>query len=232
MSVVGMIGKKIGMVSYYEQENAEQIPCTVIEVGPCYCVDVKTVERDGYKAAQLGFEQKKEKNTNKALLGHFKKKGLHPFRKLKEFGYDGEESPKIGDKITVTDVFHDGMFVDVTGYTKGRGFAGVVKRWNFGGGPATHGQSDRERAPGSLGRIGSNWRDVPKGKKMAGHYGMEKVTSMNLKVAKVLPEENAILVKGSIPGHKGSYVIVKRAAKKRYSPPGKTQKKEETAEKK
>lgn len=212
MPLTGLPGKKIGMLSYHA-EDGTSIPCTAIEIGPCFCVDIRTKEKDGYDAVQVGFEQKKEARTTKPALGYFKKRGLPPFKKLSEVRFTGEQSLKTGDKIQVQDVFQEGMFVDVTGTTKGRGFGGVVKRWGFGGGPATHGQSDRERHPGSLGRHGSNSRDVPKGKKMAGHYGVEKVTTQNLQVVKVLGEQNAILVRGSVAGANGSYVFVNHSKK-------------------
>ncbi|MBI4245305.1 MAG: 50S ribosomal protein L3 [Planctomycetes bacterium] len=209
----GLIGRKIGMLNYFTS-TGQEISCTAVEVGPCFCVDIRTKEKNGYTSVLIGFEQKKEKRTIKPQLGYFKKRGLYPFKKLNEFQILDEKAQiKIGDKFIAQDIFKEGMFIDATGFTKGRGFAGVVKRWRFEGGPATHGQSDRQRHPGSLGRHGSNSRDVPKGKKMAGHYGDEKVTIQNLQVVKVLQEQNSIIVCGAVPGANGNYVIINRSVK-------------------
>ncbi len=204
----GLIGKKIGMTSIFD-ENGKNIPVTVIEVGPNYVTQVRTKDKDGYEAVQLGFDDKKEKRTTKALRGHFEKAGVTPKRKLVEFqGFEKELQP--GDEVRVEDVFVEGEFVDVTGISKGKGFQGVVKRHGFGGvGQATHGQHNRLRAPGSIGASADPSR-VFKGMRMAGHMGNERVTVQNLKVMKVIPEKNLLIVKGSVPGHKKSYVIIKK----------------------
>jgi len=201
----GLIGKKVGMTSVFD-ENGNNVPCTVLEVGPCVITQVKTKDSDGYVAIQMAFDDKKEKNTPKAMVGHFKKANTTPKRKvieLKGFIRDW----KVGDIITV-DYFKDDPWLDVSAISKGKGFQGVVKRHHFGGiGGSTHGQHDRSRAPGSLG--GSSWPSrVFKGIRMAGHTGSEKVKVLNLKVVKIIPENNLLLLKGSVPGSKGSYVVV------------------------
>ena len=203
----GLIGKKVGMTSVFSVEG-KSIPCTVIECGPCIVTQVKTKETDGYEALQLGFEDKKEKHTTKPLSGHFKKAGTTPKRKLVEFsGFETEH--KLGDVIDVT-LFEDAPFVDVVGTSKGKGFQGVVKRHGFAGvGEATHGQDDRQRAPGSIGACSTPSR-VFKGMRMAGRTGGDRVTVANLEVLKVIPENNLLLVKGSVPGTKGSYVIIEK----------------------
>lgn len=203
----GLIGKKVGMTSVFSVEG-KSIPCTVIECGPCIVTQVKTKETDGYEALQLGFEDKKEKHTTKPLSGHFKKAGTTPKRKLVEFsGFETEH--KLGDVIDVT-LFEDTPFVDVVGTSKGKGFQGVVKRHGFAGvGEATHGQDDRQRAPGSIGACSTPSR-VFKGMRMAGRTGGDRVTVANLEVLKVIPENNLLLVKGSVPGSKGSYVIIQK----------------------
>ena len=203
----GLIGKKVGMTSVFSVEG-KSIPCTVIEAGPCVVTQVKTIEKDGYVALQLGFDEKKEKNTTKSLCGHFKKAGTTPKRKLVEFsGYDAEY--KLGDVIDVT-LFEGTEFVDVVGTTKGKGFQGVVKRHGFGGvGEATHGQHNRQRKPGSIGACSTPSR-VFKGMRMGGRMGGDRVTVQNLRVLKVIAENNLLLVKGSIPGAKGSYVIIEK----------------------
>ncbi|MGN0211933.1 MAG: 50S ribosomal protein L3 [Muribaculaceae bacterium] len=202
----GLLGKKIGMTSVFSADG-KNIPCTVIEVGPCVVTQVKTVETDGYEALQLGFIEKKEKHTTKPEAGHFKKAGVNPQRHLAEFkGFDGEY--KLGDTITVDKLFADEDFVDVIGTSKGHGYQGVVKRHGFGGvGQSTHGQDDRLRAPGSIGAC-SYPAKVFKGMRMAGHMGCDRVTVENLRVIKVLPENNLLLLKGSIPGCKGSIVQI------------------------
>ena len=201
----GFLGKKIGMTSVFSAEG-KNVPCTVIELGPCVVTQVKTVEKDGYNAIQLGFEEAKEKNTTAALKGHFQKAGTTPKRHLAEFtGFDGELN--LGDTITV-ELFNDTTFVDVIGTSKGKGFQGVVKRHGFGGvGQATHGQDDRLRKPGSIGAC-SYPAKVFKGMRMGGHMGNERVTTHNLQVLKVIPEHNLLLIKGSVPGFKGSIVSV------------------------
>ena len=202
----GLIGKKIGMTSIYDN-SGKNIPCTILQVGPCVITQIKTEENDGYKSFQLGFDDR-TKDTNKATQGHFKKSKSSPKRKLVEFsGYEGEF--KVGDKISV-DHFFEGEYVDVTGISKGKGFQGVVKRHGFSGvGDSTHGQHNRNRAPGSIG-AGSDPSRVFKGMRMAGQTGSSKVKAINLKVIKVMTEENLLLVKGSVPGHNNSYIIVQK----------------------
>ena len=204
----GIIGKKVGMTSIFDA-NGKNIPVTVILAGPNYVTQVRTKEVDGYDAVQLGFDDKKEKNTPKALKGHFEKAGVSPKRKVIEF-QDFEKEFKLGDEVTVADVFAEGEFVDVSGISKGKGFQGVVKRHGFKGvGQATHGQHNRLRAPGSIGASSDPSR-VFKGMRMAGHMGNEKVTVQNLQVMKVIPEKNLLIVKGSVPGHKNTYLIIKK----------------------
>ena len=203
----GLIGKKIGMTSVFSAEG-KNIPCTVIEVGPCVVTQVKTVENDGYDAIQLGFEDKKDKHTPNGEKGHFKKAGVTPKRHLAEFKGFGNDY-KLGSEITV-DLFNDAVYVDVIGTSKGKGFQGVVKRHGFGGvGQSTHGQHNRLRAPGSIGAC-SYPAKVFKGTRMAGQMGNERVTVQNLQVIKVIPEHNLLLLKGSIPGCKGSIVAIEK----------------------
>ncbi len=201
----GLLGKKIGMTSVFSADGVN-LPCTVIEVGPCVVTQVKTSEKDGYDALQLGFVEAKEKHTTQPLMGHFKKAGVAPMRHLAEFkGFEGEYKP--GDTIKV-DIFENVSYVDVIGTSKGKGFQGVVGRHGFGGvGQSTHGQHNRLRAPGSVGAC-SYPAKVFKGTRMAGQTGNERVTVQNLEVIKVMPEHNLLLIKGSIPGHKGSIVAV------------------------
>ena len=203
----GLIGKKIGMTSVFGADG-KNIPCTVIEAGPCVVTQIRTVEKDGYAAVQLAYDEISEKHASKALKGHFEKAGTTPKRKLVEFKADFAQELKLGDTLSVADVFGDVKFVDVVGTSKGKGFQGVVKRHNFAGvGGQTHGQHNRLRHPGSLGAC--SWPSrVFKGMRMAGHMGNERVTVINLEVIKVMPENNLIVVKGSVPGAKGSYVIV------------------------
>ena len=200
----GLLGKKIGMTSVFSTEG-KNIPCTVIEAGPCVITQVKTEETDGYNSVQIAYGEKKEKNTSAAMMGQFKKANTTPKRKLVEVqGYEGR---KVGDEITV-DVFEEGMWVDVTATSKGKGFQGVVKRHGFSGvGDATHGQHNRLRAPGSIG-AGSDPSRVFKGTRMAGQMGNAKVTIQNLKVVKVYAEKNLIVIKGSVPGANGSMVLI------------------------
>jgi len=203
----GIIGKKIGMTSVYDA-NGKNVACTLIQAGPCVVTQVRSQEKDGYQAVQLGYDDKKEKNTTKPLQGHFKKANTTPKRKLVEFKFEEEKS--LGDVIRVADVFEEGEFVDVVGKSKGKGFQGVVKRHGFGGvGQKTHGQHNRLRAPGSIGAASYPSR-VFKGLKMAGRTGNKRVTVSNLKVLKDLPEKDLILVSGAIPGAKNSYVIIKK----------------------
>ena len=200
----GLIGKKIGMTSVFSADG-KNVPCTVIEVGPCVVTQVKTIEKDGYEALQLGFVEKKDKHTTKPMAGHFKKAGVKPQRYLAEFKFDGEH--KAGEEFTV-ELLNDVEFVDVIGTSKGKGFQGVVKRHGFGGvGQTTHGQDDRQRAPGSIGAC-SYPAKVFKGMRMAGQMGSKRCTAQNLQVIKVLPENNLLMVKGSVPGSKGSIVII------------------------
>ncbi len=201
----GLIGKKIGMTSIYD-ENGKNIPCTVIQAGPCVITQVRTNEVDGYEALQLGFDDKK--TANKAATGHAKKAGAAAMRKVIEFkGFEGDH--KLGDSITV-EMFKEGEFVDVSGTSKGKGFQGVVKRHGFAGvGQATHGQHNRLRAPGSIGAASYPAR-VFKGMRMAGRMGGDKVKVENLRVMKVVADKNLIVIKGAIPGHKNSYVIIQK----------------------
>ena len=203
----GLIGKKVGMISVFGADG-KNIPCTVVEAGPCVVTQVRTVETDGYAAIQLAYDEKKEKQTSKALKGHFEKAGTTPKKKVLEFEADFAGDLKLGDVLTVADVFtEDVKFVDVVGTSKGKGFQGVVKRHGFAGvGGQTHGQHNRLRHPGSMGA--SSWPSrVFPGMRMAGHMGNERVKVFNLEVLKVIPENNLIVVKGSVPGAKGSYLI-------------------------
>lgn len=194
----GLIGKKIGMTSVFA-EDGTNITCTVIEAGPCYVTAVKTMENDGYSAIQLGFQERKEKRLAKPQAKNFKKKKLPLLRHLKEVrDFENISEMKIGD-VLKADIFRAGETIKVTGTSKGKGFQGVVKRHNFGGGSKTHGQSDRQRAPGSIGASSYPSR-VYKGQRMAGRTGGEKITVRNLKVVKVIPDSNLILVNGAIPG--------------------------------
>ena len=188
--------------------DGKNVPCTVIEVGPCVVTQIKTADKDGYEAVQLGFTEKKDKHTSAPMAGHFKKAGVAPQRHLAEFkGFDGEYN--LGDTITV-DLFSENDFVDIKGVSKGKGFQGVVKRHGFGGvGQSTHGQHNRLRAPGSIGAC-SYPAKVFKGLRMAGQMGNERVTVQNLQVIKVIPEHNLLMIKGSIPGPKGSIVTVEK----------------------
>ncbi|MDT0675655.1 50S ribosomal protein L3 [Autumnicola musiva] len=201
----GLIGKKIGMTSIFD-ENGKNIPCTVIEAGPCVITQVRTSEVDGYEALQLGFDD--ARTANKAATGHAKKAGVAAKRKVAEFqGFEGDF--KLGDSVTV-EHFREGEFVDIAGTSKGKGFQGVVKRHGFGGvGQSTHGQHNRLRAPGSIGAASYPAR-VFKGMKMAGRMGGEKVKVENLRVLKVVADKNLLVVKGAVPGHKNSYVIISK----------------------
>ena len=203
----GLIGKKIGMTSVFGADG-KNIPCTVIEAGPCVVTQIRTVEKDGYAAVQLAYDEISEKHASKALKGHFEKAGTTPKRKLVEFKADFAQDLKLGDVLSVADIFDGVAYVDVIGTSKGKGFQGVVKRHGFAGvGGQTHGQHNRLRHPGSLGACAWPSR-VFKGTRMAGQMGNERVKVFNLEVIKVMPENNLIVVKGSVPGAKGSYVIV------------------------
>jgi large subunit ribosomal protein L3 len=203
----GLIGKKIGMTSVFG-DDGKNIPCTVIEAGPCVVTLVRTTEKDGYAAVQLAYDEAKEKHTSAGLKGHFKKANTTPKRKVAEFEDTFGKTLQLGDVLTVADVLSADAWVDVTGISKGKGFQGVVKRHGFRGvGGQTHGQHNRLRAPGSLGA--SSWPSrVFPGKRLAGRMGGDKVKVLNLKVLKVIPENNLLLVKGSIPGAKGSYLLI------------------------
>ena len=205
----GLIGKKIGMTSIYDA-SGKNIPCTVIEAGPCVVTQVKTKDTDGYDAIQLAFDEKKEKHTTKSLKGHFKKAGTTPKRAVYEFTrFEQGHQKQFGD-ILLADIFIEGEYIDVVGITKGKGFQGVIKRHGFSGvGDSTHGQHDRLRAPGSVGA--SSWPSrVFKGLRMAGRTGGNRRKVINLQILKIILEKNLVLVKGSVPGPKGSYVIIER----------------------
>ncbi|MDF7821989.1 50S ribosomal protein L3 [Runella sp. MFBS21] len=204
----GLIGKKIGMTSVYTADG-QALACTVIEAGPCVVTQVKTDETDGYSAIQLGFAEKKEKHTTQPLAGHFKKAGTTPKRKLVEFK-EFTQDLSLGQTLTLSEVFVEGDFVDVVGTAKGRGFQGVVKRHGFGGvGGQTHGQHNRQRHPGSIGACSFPSR-VFKGLRMAGRMGNNRVKVQNLKVLKVIPEQNLVVISGSVPGAKNSFVIIEK----------------------
>lgn len=205
--MAGLLGKKIGMTSIFSAEGIN-IPCTVLQVGPCVITQVKTIEKDGYNALQLSFDDRKEKNTSKPLLGHFKKANTSPKRFIRELkAFEGDY--KLGDVITA-EIFSEDNYVDVTGISKGKGFQGVVKRHGFSGvGGQTHGQHNRLRAPGSLGASSFPSR-VLKGMRMAGRTGNKTVKMLNLQIVKLIPEQNILVVKGSVPGPKGSYIIVEK----------------------
>jgi large subunit ribosomal protein L3 len=208
----GIIGKKIGMTSIYGAEGVS-IACTVIEAGPCVVTQVKNEEKDGYTAVQLAFGEKKEKNTPKAAIGHFKKANTTPKRAIAEFrdyGTEYEALAELGKEVRIMDVFVEGDFVDAIGTSKGKGFQGVVKRHGFAGvGGQTHGQHNRLRAPGSMGNASFASR-VPKGKRLGGRMGGARVKLTNLKIVKIMPEQNLIILSGSIPGAKNSTVILQK----------------------
>lgn len=201
-----MLGKKIGMTSIFD-DRGEVIPCTVIEAGPCYVTQVKTKEKDGYEAVQLGFSERREKLVTKPLKGHFMRAGVKPLRFVREFKGFIAGDFKPGTEVKVDAIFAAGDVVSIAGTSKGRGFQGVVKRHHFGGGSRTHGQSDRERAPGSIGSSSFPSR-VLKGLRMAGRMGGERVTVKNLKVVQIIPESNILILRGSVPGHNNSLVEI------------------------
>jgi large subunit ribosomal protein L3 len=202
----GILGKKIGMTSIFD-EKGETIPCTIIEAGPCYITQIKTKDKDGYDAVQFGFEDKKERLVNKPLTGHFKKASVAPKKILREFRNIDITKFQLGSEVKVDSIFSKGDVVSVSGISKGRGFQGVVKRHHFGGGSKTHGQSDRVRAPGSIGSSSYPSR-VFKGMRMAGRMGGERVTVKNLSIVQIIPESNLLLIKGSVPGYNNSYVEI------------------------
>lgn len=204
----GIIGRKVGMTQIFD-ERGEVVPVTVIRAGPCYVTQVRTEEKDGYRAIQLGFEETRPRRLTKAQLGHLKR--LPPLRYLREIRTRDIEGVQVGQKVDVS-IFKPGERVDVTGISKGKGFAGVVKRHSFSGGPVTHGQSDRLRAPGSIGSGTSPGR-VLKGLRMAGHMGDVRVTAQNLEVVLVDPERNLLAVKGSVPGARNGLLLIRKAAK-------------------
>ncbi|TAK12172.1 MAG: 50S ribosomal protein L3 [Anaerolineae bacterium] len=206
----GLLGKKIGMTQIFD-EVGRAIPVTVIEAGPCYVTQVRTPEAEGYSAVQLGFGESKPKHLTGGQLGHLNRTSAPPLRYLREFRVK-ETELKPGDKITVADAFQVGDRVDVIGTSKGKGFAGVVKRHHFGGGPMTHGQSDRTRTPGSI-AAGTGTGKIWKGKRMAGHMGSERVTSQNLTVVFVDVERNLLGLSGAVPGGKGGLVMIKETRK-------------------
>lgn len=203
----GLIGKKLGMTSIFD-ENGNNVPCTVLEVGPCTVTQIKNIESDGYNAVQLAFDEKREKSTTKAMIGHFKKANASPKVKVVELrGF--EKDWKLGDVITV-DYFKNDIWVDVKANSKGKGFQGVIRRHNFNGvGDTTHGQHNRLRAPGSVG-ASSHPSRVFKGLRMAGRMGGKAVKELNLRIVKVIPEQNILMLKGSVPGSNGSYVIIEK----------------------
>lgn len=206
----GILGKKLGMTRIFK-EDGTAIPVTVIQAGPCFVTQIKTEDKDGYRAIQLGFEEVKPRSLTRPELMRLRKNNLPPLRYLKEIRVENPEDYTVGQKITVS-IFEVGERVDVTGWSKGRGFAGVVKRWGFGGGPRTHGQSDRTRAPGSIG-AGTDPGRVIKGLRMAGRMGNERVTVQNLEVVYVDPQRNLLAVKGAVPGARNSLVIIRQARK-------------------
>ena len=205
--MLGLLGTKIGMTSVYSEEG-KNIPCTVIEAGPCVITQVKTEEKDGYNAVQMGYGERKEKHTTNAMQGHFKAAKTSPKKQLIEFRDFGQEVA-LGDVVNL-EMFEEGEFVDIVGQSKGKGFQGVVKRHGFGGvGQSTHGQHNRQRAAGSIGAASYPSR-VFKGLRMAGQTGNQRVKTINMQVLKVMPEKNLIVVKGSVPGAKGSKIIIEK----------------------
>lgn len=206
----GLIGKKLGMAQIFD-DAGRMVPVTIIEAGPCFVAQVRTKEKEGYAAVQLGFSETKGKHVSAGELGHLQKASLPPLRFLREFRIDPEQAPKPGDKISV-DIFQTGEKVDIIGESKGKGFQGGMKRHRFGGGPITHGQSDRQRAPGAIGSTTTPGR-IYKGKRMAGHMGAARVTSSGLKIALVDAERNLLGVAGSVPGPRGGIVLIREARK-------------------
>jgi len=210
--VKGILGTKVGMTQVIKADG-EVVPVTVVEAGPCYVTQIRTPEQDGYRAVQLGYGAAKPKHLTKGQLGHLRKAGVADVRYLGEVRTREDETYEVGQKILV-DIFAPGELVDIEGRSKGRGFAGVVKRYGFGGGPRTHGQSDRTRAPGSIGACAAPGK-VWKGKRMPGQMGNKQVTVQNLEVVLVDPERNLLAVRGSVPGPNGSLVMIKASRKQR-----------------
>ncbi|MCX7804781.1 MAG: 50S ribosomal protein L3 [Planctomycetota bacterium] len=206
--MVGILGRKLGMTQIFD-EKGTRVPVTVIEAGPCRVLQVKTIEKDGYLAVQLGFDEKKAKNTTLPLIGHFHKAGTTPKRFVRELRCDEPPQVKVGDEVKVT-VLEGTRWVDVTGISKGKGFQGGVKRWHFHGLGASHGCSKRHRAPGSLGRACSISKGVPKGKRMAGHMGDRQVTVQGLAVVRIDPERNLLLIRGAVPGANGGFLVIRK----------------------
>ncbi len=213
----GILGKKVGMTQIIN-EKGDVVPVTVIEAGPCYVVQLRTPEKDGYRAVQLGFEEVRADRLTRGERGHLERAGVPTLRYLREFRMSEAETYEIGQKILV-DIFQPGERVDVIGTSKGRGFAGLVKRHHFKGGPKTHGQSDRQRRAGSIGATSTPGR-VWKGMRMAGHMGDERVTTQNLEVVMVDPERNLLAIKGSVPGATGGLVLIKQARKQKVAKQG------------
>lgn len=207
----GILGKKVGMTQLFD-ENGAVVPVTVIEAGPCYITQIKTVETDGYNAIQIGFEETSERKLTNGQRGHLQKSGSPSLRRLRELRFQDEPEHTLGETLKA-DIFAEGEYVDVAGDSKGKGFAGVVKRYGFGGGPKTHGQSDRHRATGSRGAGTTPGRTFP-GAKAPGQMGNHRVTTQNLRVALVDPERNLLAVRGSVPGPKGGLVLVTEAVKR------------------
>ena len=208
-SSTGILGRKIGMTQIFNAAG-NRVPVTVVEAGPCKVLMVKTDKSDGYFALQLGFSEAKEKNTSRPLMGHFDKAGSSPKHLVREVRLLAAAEDKVGDEVKVA-IFENIKFVDVTGTSKGKGFQGVMKRHNFHGMPASHGCSKRHRAPGGLGRQNTINKGVPKGKKMAGHMGDERVTIQGLEVVKIDSENNILLIKGAVPGANGSFILVNKS---------------------
>jgi large subunit ribosomal protein L3 len=215
----GILGRKLGMTQVFLED--QRVPVTVIQAGPCVVLQVKTEDTDGYNAVQLGFDDKKAKRTKRPMLGHFAKTGSSPKRMIREFRCERAPSAAPGDAIGAG-ALDGAQLVDVQGVTKGKGFAGTIKRWNFSRQRMTHGNSRHHRAPGSIGRTYSVHKGVPKNKKMAGHLGCERVTVRGLRVVEIDPERNLLLVKGAVPGPNGGYLVIRRSLKdpNRNSPPG------------
>lgn len=206
----GIIGKKVGMTGIFDTETGIYTPCTIIEAGPCVVTQVKTEESDGYNALQMAYDDKKEKSTSAAMIGHFRKSGVTPKRKILEFRDFDIVEKALGEAVLISDVFEEGDIVNVIGTSKGKGFQGVVKRYGFKGvNDATHGQHNRQRAPGSIGAA-SYPAKVVKGMRMAGRTGGNRIKVKNLEIVKIFGDKNLMLIKGAVPGHKGAYVTIEK----------------------